>query len=319
LLCFVLVLSSWGTAHAAILTTSDFASWLRALQQEAVENGVSPETAQEALSSVMLDERVIANSEKQPETTITFADYVHRAVSPERITEGRRLLQLHARLLNDVASRFGVSPQVIVALWGLESSFGHNSGEFNIVDSLATLAYEGHRVSFFRKELLNALQILDRTHVPATALRGSWAGAMGQCQFMPSTYLHYAVSYENGGAPDIWENTADVFASIANYIAVEGWKSELTWGREVILRHTIPEEKTGLEYKTSLAEWNRSGVHSVDGGTLPNKPLEASLIAPDGPSGRHFLVYDNYRALMRWNRSTFFATAVGLLADRIAR
>jgi membrane-bound lytic murein transglycosylase B len=153
--------------------------------------------------------------------------------------------------------------------------------------------------------------------MPVDGLRGSWAGAMGQCQFMPSTYLHYAIDYDNSGRRDIWENQADVFASIANYLAAEGWRPELTWGRAVSLHRALPESQTGLGVKHSLTEWAKLGVSEEGGQPLPKKALEASLIQPDGPGGRSFLVYDNFRALMKWNRSTYFATSVGLLADQI--
>jgi membrane-bound lytic murein transglycosylase B len=222
----------------------------------------------------------------------------------------------HANLLQEVGLHYGVDPAIIVALWGIESNFGRNIGGFDTLDALATLAYEGRRADFFRKELIDALRILDQQHMPADMLRGSWAGAMGQCQFMPSTYLRYAVSY-GGRSPDIWDDTADVFASIANYIVADGWDGSQTWGREVALDKAIPDDQIGLNYKQPLSDWARMGVHDSDGGDLPDQPMEASLIAPDGPDGRHFLVYDNFRALMRWNHSTFFAASVGLLADNL--
>jgi membrane-bound lytic murein transglycosylase B len=165
--------------------------------------------------------------------------------------------------------------------------------------------------------LINALRILDQEHMPSSELRGSWAGAMGQSQFMPSTYLKYAVDYNGDGKRDIWQNEADVFASIANYIAAEGWHNELTWGREVQITRDLPDNQIGLPNKHSLVEWQKLGVRNINGGALPKKPLQASLIQPDGLNGRGFLVYDNFRALMRWNRSTYFAASVGLLADRI--
>jgi membrane-bound lytic murein transglycosylase B len=185
------------------------------------------------------------------------------------------------------------------------------------VGSLATLAYQGRRAAFFRTELINALRILDQEHMRASELRGSWAGALGQCQFMPSTYLRYAVDADGDGHRDIWTNQADALASIANYLAAESWKPELTWGRAVSLRKALPESQTGLGVKHSLAEWQKLGVRNSDGKPLPQKPLQASLVQPDGADGRSFLVYDNFRALMKWNRSTYFATSVGLLADQI--
>jgi len=305
--CFV-----FFPAHAA-----DFPTWLQGLEQSAIEAGIAPEVVHAALDTTEPDERVIELDQKQPEKTVTFDHYAHHIVSPERVAQGQRLLDDYADVLDGVSRRTGVPPQVIVALWGIESSFGHDSGHYNIVNSLATLAYEGRRADFFRKELLDALRILDQEHIPASSLRGSWAGAMGQCQFMPSTYLRYAADGDGDGRRDIWNNTSDVFDSIAHYLAAEGWDADLTWGREVELEQDISADDIGLDHKHPLAEWAAKGVRSLGGGALPKRDLEASLVQPDGADGRSFLVYDNFRALMRWNRSTYFATAVGLLADRM--
>jgi membrane-bound lytic murein transglycosylase B len=320
LILFFLIWMSVSSVQAAPFQNDSgnaFSIWLSALQQDAIANGISPETARSALGVVMLDDRVVTLDQKQPEGTVTFDAYSRRIVSASRITTGHALLEKYSTELNEIGQRYGVQPQVIVALWGMESSFGRNSGDYNIVDSLVTLAYEGRRADFFRKELFNALRILDQEHIPATSLRGSWAGAMGQCQFMPSTYLRYAVDYNNNGVKNIWTEPTDVWASIANYIAAEGWKSDQTWGREVELQKDITASEIGLDHQHTLAEWQQWGVRSLDGSALPDKPLKASLIQPDGADGRSFLVYDNFRALMRWNHSTYFATAVGLLADRI--
>jgi membrane-bound lytic murein transglycosylase B len=305
-----------ATSHAALMRDAAFEQWLRNLEHEAVSEGVSTETAESVFNDIVLDDRVLELDEKQPETTIAFEDYIRRIVTPERIVEGRRRMRENAELLAEIAGRYGVQPEIIVALWGMESSFGKNSGDYGIVDSLVTLAYQGRRAAFFRGELINALRIIDQHHIAASDLRGSWAGAMGQCQFMPSTYLRFAASY-SGGVPDIWDNTADVFASIANYAAEDGWRGDQGWGREVALTRDISDDDIGLGQKYSLLQWAERGVLSVHGDSLPESDIKASLIAPDGPDGRHFLVYDNFRALMRWNHSTFFATSVGLLADRI--
>ncbi len=299
------------------MPAADYASWLQSLEQEAIESGIAPETVHAALDNAMPDARVVELDQKQPEKTVTFEHYAHRIVSPERIEQGHQLLEAHRAELEQISQRYGVQPQVIIALWGMESSFGGDSGRYSIIDSLLTLAYEGRRAEFFRKELLNALRILDREHIAAANLRGSWAGAMGQCQFMPSTYLRYAVDYDGDGVRDIWNNTHDVWASIANYLASEGWSADLTWGREVHLNNDVDGSEVGLDHQRDLSEWSKMGIRNLDGSELPNKPLQASLVQPDGADGRSFLVYDNYRALMRWNRSTYFATAIGLLADRM--
>lgn len=299
------------------IQTGEFQSWLQGLASEAIADGVSPATVENALAPVTFDERVIDHDRNQPETTLTFATYSAHIITTDRVTEGRALLRKHARLLRDISRRYGVPPEIIVALWGMESNFGNNTGGYNTVNSLATLAYEGRRADFFRHQLIDALHILDEEHMPASELRGSWAGAMGQCQFMPSTYRRYAVDYDGAGRRDIWDNQADVFASIANYLKAEGWSKDLTWGREVRLGKGLPESTIGLDNKRLLADWQKLGVRSAGGTGLPKKPLQASLVQPDGLSGRSFLVYDNFRALMHWNRSTYFAASVGLLADKI--
>jgi membrane-bound lytic murein transglycosylase B len=312
LLCVVAPLS----AHAQ---NNDFATWLQDLEQEAISDGITLETVHAALDPVTLDKHVLDLDQTQPETIVSFDTYVSRTVTPERVERGREEMQQYAVLLNTISQRYGVLPQIIVALWGIESSFGRTTGHYEIVDSLATLAYQGRRADFFRAQLMDALRILDRAHMPASALRGSWAGAMGQCQFMPSTYLKYAVAYTNGVRSDIWDSEPDVFASIANYLAAEGWDSDLTWGQEVELENQPAPAVVGLTHHRSLEEWSRMGVRNSDGSALPDSDLQASLIQPDGPDGRSFIVYDSFRALMRWNRSDYFATAVGLLANRIVR
>lgn len=312
-----LLLIASCASNAATLPTASYRAWLLQLEQDAIASGITPETVHAALDNALPDDRVVALDQKQPETTVTFDHYAHRIVSADRIQKGRELLEDNTNELDAIAEKYGVQPQIIIALWGIESSFGQDSGHYNIVDSLLTLAYEGRRAEFFRGELFNALRILDQEHIPATALRGSWAGAMGQCQFMPSTYLRYAVDYDRDGQRDIWSNRRDVWASIANYLAAEGWNPDLTWGREVELEQAVNASDIGLDHQYMLAEWQAKGVRNLDGSDLPQKPLQASLIQPDGSDGRTFLVYDNFRALMRWNRSTYFATSVGLLADRI--
>lgn len=303
--------------HAADKPPDNFATWLKTLKSDAIAHGISPITVQSALDVAFLDERVIDLDRKQPETRLPFDTYLERIISPDRIKEGRNQYRKHEDILDKIFLEYGVQPEVIIALWAVESSFGKHKGNYNVIDSLMTLAFEGRRADFFRNELFNALHILDKDHIPATALRGSWAGAMGQCQFMPSTFLSYAVDYDHSGHRDIWGHLPDVFASIANYIAAEGWQREQSWGTEVQLTVAIPEDRIGLDQTSSLQTWDQLGVRNLNGSSLDINTIQASLIQPDGMSGRSFLVYDNFRALLKWNRSTYFATAVGLLADRI--
>lgn len=304
-------------AHTQPLRAQTQDLWLQQIERQAIEDGVSPATVHDALDNFSPNPRVVELDQRQPETTITFAAYRRNIVTEARARKGAELMDRYASQLGEIERQTGVPPQITVALWGVESSFGANMGDFETVNSLATLAYEGRRADFFRAELIAALHILDQEHMSAGELRGSWAGAMGQCQFMPSTYLKYAVDADHTGHRDIWADPIDVMASIANYLAAEGWQSDLTWGREVEAGDNISSSDVGLGQTRSLAEWTKKGVTNIDGSPLPSRDLQASLLRPDGEDGPSFLVYDNIRALMRWNRSTYFALSVGLLADAI--
>ncbi len=294
-----------------------FDSWKEDFAVEAQEAGVAPELLQKVLPELSLNEDVIELDRKQPESRMSFDTYVRRVVSDSRIEKGRLLKADYPETLWKVSKQYGVPPAVIVALWGVESSYGASYGNYNIFESLATLAYEGRRARFFRKELIEAFKVVQEEKMDPWKLVGSWAGAMGQCQFMPSTFRAYAADFDGDGRRDIWENVPDVFASIASYLKAEGWARDLKWGREVHLTRPVPAELIGLEIKHDLAFWQKAGVRTLSKKHLPNQKVEASLIQPDGAGGRSFLVYDNFRALMRWNRSTYFAASVGLLANRI--
>ncbi len=309
------LLGSAGSVGAE--TTEDFPHWLAELKRDAAGQGVPAAVVDSALDGLTPLPRVLELDQKQPETTITFQDYISRLLVPERIKKGRALRREKRRLLGSVTRRYGVSPKTIMALWAVESSYGQAMGSFRVVDALATLAYDGRRPDLFRAELIAALRILGRERFTSGDLKGSWAGAMGQPQFMPSTYLKYAVAYGHDGPADIWRNPGDVFASAANYLAALGWRRDQTWGREVRLPHAFREDWLGLSTGKTLAEWARLGVRTRDGRALPPSAIAASVVAPDGLSGRTFVVYDNFRTIMKWNHSTYFALAVGLLGDAI--
>jgi len=298
--------------------TERFERWLADFRAEAASRGIAPATLDRALADVRPIPRVVELDRRQPETKLTFREYLDRMVPAARVAAGRRLLAEHRGLLNRIGAEYGVPPRVIVALWGIESDFGRRQGGYQIVPALATLAYEGRRASFFRQELVEALRILDEGHVSIDAFRGSWAGAMGQCQFMPSSFGDHAVDYDGDGKRDIWSSPADVFASTANYLRAAGWERNRSWGRVVVLPRGFDARLTGRDAKRPLAEWQRLGVRRVGGGSLPELPdVSAALILPDGPGGPAYLVYKNFDVLMTWNRSTYFATAVGILSDRI--
>lgn len=305
---------------AALASVPDFNTWLADMRSEALREGISPRIVSIALSDNLTPiERVIELDRKQPEKTITFEEYVERIVNHRRIERGREMYQRHRALLEEVGQKYGVPPQYIVALWGIETNYGSNTGGFEVVQSLATLAWEGRRAEFFRKELMNALKILDEGHITPDQMKGSWAGAMGQSQFMPSSFNNFAVDYDGDGRRDIWNTYADVFASAANYLARNGWNGDIRWGRKVALPAGISRDLMGLDRKYGLDFWQKAGVRRLDGSALPvEESVKASLIQPGGEGTQAFLVYGNYEVIMSWNRSLYFATSVGLLADQIA-
>jgi membrane-bound lytic murein transglycosylase B len=304
---------------STLATAADpsFHRWLMSLRQEALAQGIASETLDHALREIRPIPRVIELDCKQPEFVLTFQEYLDRAVPESRIADGREKLRQHHAQLTAIGQRYGVQPRFIVALWGIESDYGRRMGNFPVIAALATLAHDGRRSTYFRKELLHALHILDDGHISADQMIGSWAGAMGQSQFMPSSFRRYAVDRDGDGRRDIWGSRSDVFASIANYLARLGWRGDETWGREVRLPEGFNPKLIDLDQRKPLAEWRKLGVRLADGRELPARHLLASLVQPDDRDGRVFAVYHNYRVVMRWNRSTYFATAVGLLADRI--
>jgi membrane-bound lytic murein transglycosylase B len=306
-----------ATAASAAANDVDFPTWLAALKQEARQAGVRDATLERAFAGVQPIARVIELDRKQPEKTMTFAQYMERVVTQTRITEARRKLDENRALLDTISRHFGVQPRFIVALWGIETNFGQNMGSFPVVASLATLAYDGRRSTFFRKELLNALKILDDGHIAPTAMLGSWAGAMGQSQFMPSSFLAYAYDWNGDGRRDFWGTREDVFASIANYLAKSGWKGNAGWGGEVRLPPSFDARLAGLEMKKPLDFWRGVGVQHPDGRALEAAPGEASVVLPGGNEGPALLVTDNYRTILKWNNSVYFASAVGYLADNL--
>lgn len=295
-----------------------FSDWLTALRKDAISSGIRPSTLDAALVDIRPIPRVLELDRKQPEFTLTFQDYMNRVVPDARVQLGKQKLRENRALLEEIGRKYGVQPRFIVAFWGVESDFGRLTGGFPVVESLATLAYDGRRNAFFRKELLNALKILDEGHIAPKSMIGSWAGAMGMFQFMPSSFLAYAVDYNGDGRKDLWSDRADGFASSANYLSRSGWRSDQTWGRWAQAPKNIDPAIVGLGIKRTLPEWQAVGIRRQDGGDLPDRPdVAASLVFAEGPGSAAFLVYANYQTILKWNRSTFFAVAVGSLADRI--
>jgi membrane-bound lytic murein transglycosylase B len=311
--------ASGAAEHARAALEGDFYSFLSEIRRDAAAQGIRIPTIERALRHAEFLSHVIELDRKQPERQLTFSEYLEKVVTAERLEGARQHLAENRVLLDGIWRRYNVEPRFIVALWGIESDFGKVMGNYAVVSSLATLGYDGRRSSYFRGELISALRIIDQGHIGADNMMGSWAGAMGQCQFMPSTFLGYAVDYDGDGRRDIWNDRADVLGSIANYLARLGWHGGEGWGREVMLPAGFDIRFSGLEVRRPTGEWGRLGVRGSDGGPLAGRESEASLVMPDGTGGAAFLVYDNFRTIMRWNKSTYFATAVGYLADSMAR
>ncbi|MEA1938292.1 MAG: lytic murein transglycosylase [Pseudomonadota bacterium] len=294
-----------------------FDVWLKGLRHEARGQGISEATLDMAFADVSPIARVIELDRKQPEWNMTFDEYRARIVSRTRVVRGRELLLEHWNILEPISREYGVPARFIVALWGIETNYGSNTGGYSVIAALATLAHDGRRSAFFRKELLNALNILEEGHISQSDMTGSWAGAMGQSQFMPSSFNAYAIDGNEDGRTDIWTSLPDVFASAANYLKKNGWTEGQTWGRHIVLPKNFEYVLATLGVKKSLAQWQKLGVRRPGGAPLPKIDMTASIIMPDGQPEHAFLVYDNYRTILRWNRSTYFASSVGLLADMI--
>tara|TARA_B100000212_G_scaffold77417_1_gene54896 strand:+ start:2664 stop:3641 length:978 start_codon:yes stop_codon:yes gene_type:complete len=317
-LAFLLIVVGLSMGLVCNSNAEEFSTWLDKLKTEAKLQGISQKTIDSSLIGIKPIPRVIQLDRKQPEFTLTFADYLKRVVSDRRIRIGKSQLKEHKELLGEISSKYGVQSRYIVALWGIETDFGRITGGFPVISSLATLAYDGRRSKFFRKELLLALKIIDGGHILAKDMIGSWAGAMGQNQFMPSSFHAYAVDYDNDGSKDIWKTLPDIFASIANYLSKSGWRSDQTWGRAVSLPKKFPHKFLGRKLKKPLSEWQKLGVRRLSGQDLPKRNLLSSIIRPErGHIGPAFAIYNNYDVILKWNRSNYFATAVGILSDKI--
>lgn len=313
-------------------TQAEFQQYLTNLKQEAIAKGYDTQLIEQAFATASYKEKVISADKNQPEVKETLETYLPKRVPQWKIDRARKLYKENQEVLEKVAKDFGVQARFIVAIWGLESNFGAIQGGHNVISSLVTLAFDGRREALYKRQLWAALDILKSGHITLDKFKGSWAGAMGQTQFMPTSFNAYAVDYNNDGRKDIWTTKEDAFASIANYLKQEGWNDNLTWGRQVqlpadfdnqyILKRGTKTRKQWLEYwnksERSLADWQALGVRRVDGSDLPTVAVDAALVMPDDINGRMYLAYDNYKVFMHWNRSYYFATSVGYLSDRIA-
>jgi membrane-bound lytic murein transglycosylase B len=306
----------------------DFQTWLAGVRAEALTRGISASTLDAALMDIEPLPVVVERDRAQAEHVLSLNDYLNRRLTTRFVRTGRDEARKYRTLLRKVAGEYGVQSRFIVAIWGIESNYGRFQGVRPVIPALATLAWDGRRGSMFKNELFNALEILDRRYIDQARLQGSWAGAMGQTQFMPSSYLKHAQDFDGDGDRDIWQSHGDIFASIASYLKAHGWSASETWGREVRLPKSgaLPVvEKIGLRttgcraYRemsnpAPLARWQALGVRTMSGGALPKVDRDASLYHS---GNRSFLVYGNYEALLGYNCAHTYALSVAMLADRI--
>jgi len=302
-----------------------FADYVKQLRAEAEIKGFSAELLDPVFASIKMRENVVKADKNQPETKLTLDKYLSTRVPDWKVKKALEQMQEHSQLLNKIEKKYGVQKRFIVALWGNESNFGHIQGNHPVLSSLVSLAFDGRREALFKKQFFAALIILSEGHVSLEDFTGSWAGAMGQSQFMPTSFLSYAVDGDGDGKKDIWSTPEDVFASIANFLSKEGWNGQQTWGRQVKLSKSFDintiNKFSGLakEKMLTMSTWDTLGVTRFDDTALPNVNIKASLILPDDASGRIYLAYNNFHTLMRWNRSLYFGVSVGYLADRISK
>lgn len=295
----------------------NFAQCVQKLQLQAEKLGVSDKTRTEVLAQVKFLPKIIEYDRNQPEFMQTFPNYLNKRVNNWRIQQGKKLLKKHQTLLKELTREYGVPAHYLVAFWGLETNYGAYKGKMPVIDSLATLACDQRRSEFFSQELLTALLLMDKEGLSKEQMLGSWAGAMGHTQFMPSAYIKYAVDGDKNGTADLWNSEQDALTSAANFLQHLGWQQGYRWGREVLLPEDFDYLKAGREQSLSLSQWQALGLKKADGSALGSAELQASLLVPAGHKGPAFLVYKNFNVIMGWNNSESYAIAVGYLAERI--
>lgn len=296
--------------------SQSWSTFVADVRKEALEQGIRPAVFDSAFADIHEPSRQVKGlSGSQPEHRLTYQKYLSSRVDSYRITVGRSQYKKNKELADTIGLSYGVDPCFMMAFWGMETSYGSYMGSFPVIKSLATLAYDSKRQAFFRKELFLALHILNDGHVSLADFKGEWAGASGQPQFLPSSWVKYAVDYDGDGRKDIWRSKPDVFASIANYMKINGWHTNEPWAVFVTLP---PHFDMSLEGKTivkPVSEWAAMGVKRSDGSPLPYPHLNASIVQPHG--GPVFLIYPNYRMILKYNNSIYYAGAIGYLADKI--
>ncbi len=307
-------------ANVTSAAPKEYLSWLEELKQDMLNRGISQET----ISTVYVqdfyqpDSDVVKQDRKQPEFTLTSTDYLNRLVNQKRVENGRRKYKELKSTLQPVEDKYGVPAPYILAFWGLETNYGAGFGNYNTIAALTALSYDKRRPQFFRNELYQALKIIDTWKIDYTKMQGSWAGAMGHFQFMPSTFNAYAVDFNQDGQIDIWRSFEDASASAANYLSSIGWNKDVPWGMEVSLPWNFDFSQAGRTNKKTVAEWQKQGVKARSGKKISVKGTEkAAIVLPEGNKGRAYMVFSNFDKIMNWNRSENYALAVGTLADYI--
>ncbi len=299
-------------------TQSGFEQWVRSFKARALANGISSRTYDRAFQGVKLNSRVIASDRKQAEFSREIWDYLDTATSPKRVKNGKAMVRKHKSKLRRIENTYGVEWSVVVVIWGLESSYGENMGDINIIEALATLAYEGRRRKFGEQQLLTALKIIQNGDITPNRMMGSWAGAMGHTQFIPTSYDALAVDFTGDGKRDVWDqrDPSDALASTANYLRRNGWVKGQPWGIEVQLPRGFNYGNASLKVKATPARWTELGVRTMSGGKIPNYG-SAAILLPAGADGPAFAVFKNFFVIKRYNNANSYAMAVGHLADKI--
>lgn len=303
-----------------VVVPEEYKVWLENLKKEMIDRGISKKTIKKAYAKNYYRYRpeVIELDRKQPEFVLTSTDYLNKLVNKKRVDLARQKYKELYPLFKDMEDKYGVPISYLIAFWGLESNFGASFGNFEIIDALTTLSYDDRRSKFFKDELYNALKIMEKYDIKPEDMQGSWAGAMGHFQFMPSTFTNYAVDYDKDGYIDIWHTFEDAIASAANYLSKLGWKKDEPWGLEVSLSYKFDYSNTGINQTKTVAEWKKLGVRTAEGKDIKlDENLKGSVIIPEGRKGKAYLVFGNFKKIMIWNRSESYALAISKLSDYI--
>ena len=323
-LAVTLALVSAGTALAASpppppdpQAVAKFASFIHDFRDTALKAGIAAQTYDRSMAGIALNPRVQQLNLQQPEFIKPVWEYLDSAVSADRIAKGQQMLAIYATPLANIEQRYGVPKEILTAIWGIESNYGTLMGGFNMFEALSTLAYDGPRAEFARRELINALKMEEQQHYDPTQMTSSWAGAFGQTQFVPSAFLQYGVDGDGDGRVDLWRSPADALASAANLVQSAGWEKGAVWGYEVTLPAGFPYEDASIDSTKSLNDWRKLGVTAVNGAPLPKSEAQVAIIIPAGAHGPAFIVYDNFRVVLRYNNAVSYALAVCTLADRL--